>query len=479
MTSATATTPAAASSPPPATARPLAPGLSGASVARQLLKIRRDPLRAFDDLMASHGPVVRLSGTGVADTLFIADPADVKQVLITNQDNYEKGSQYEVLRRILGNGLVTSDGTIWRQDRSIAQPRFARRALTPFAAHMAAAADGFLDRWETEWRDGDRVEIGEHMSALTLDIVGRALVGADFSARASEFGEALYDLLGASGEIGRSPITQIGEGRGAGGVARAMRLQPARTRRIDRALETLDEVVLETIARRRGGNEQHDDLLGDFMGFRDDAGQPLPDQLLRDELMTFVTAGHETTSNALTWLWVLLSQHPEARDRLVAEVDEVLGGATPDIGVLESLPWTTACIQEAMRLYPPVWIVQRRALGDDVLGGYHVPAGTIVAVSPWVVHRRAETWPNPAGFDPRRFLGDAPKQRDRLAYIPFLAGRRVCIGQGFAMLEATILTAMIAQRWTLDLVPDARIYPETTITLRPLGGAHFHVRRRA
>lgn len=476
-----AATSTAAPAPPRATKpQQLAPGLiGGVAVGRQLLRIRRDPLRAIDGLMAAHGPVTRLSTPGADDTLFISDPEDIKHVLVSNQDNYVKGSQYEVLRRILGNGLVTSEGATWRQDRTIAQPRFARRALTPFAAHMAAAGDSFLERWEREWQDGDTIEAGEAMSALTLDIVGRALVGADFSARSSEFGGALYDLLGAAGEIGRSPITQIGEGVKSLGVERAMRAQPRRLRTIDQAIQVLDDVVLEIIARRRAEGATYDDLLGDFMEFRDEAGEPLPDQLLRDELMTFVTAGHETTSNALTWLWILLSQHPEARERLVAEVDEVLGDEVPDIGVLDSLPWTTACLQEAMRLYPPVWIVQRRAINDDVLGGYHVPAGSIVTVSPWAVHRSPRNWPNPTAFDPRRFLGDAPKERHRMSFIPFIAGKRVCIGQGFAMLEATMLTAMIARRWTLDLVPEARIYPETTVTLRPLGGAPMRVQRRS
>jgi cytochrome P450 len=200
---------------------------------------------------------------------------------------------------------------------------------------------------------------------------------------------------------------------------------------------------------------------------------------LRDELMTFIAAGHETTANGLAWMWYLLSLNPLARDRLLVEVDDVLGGRAPGADAAERLPWTKACFQEAMRLYPPVWHVQRQALADDVLGGHPVPAGSVVLVSTWTTHRDPAVWPNPGGFDPRRFLDGGPASRPRHSYLPFGGGRRVCVGAGFATMEAAILAAMIAQRYTLDLDPAAKVVLDPTITLRPLHGLAMTAHPRA
>jgi cytochrome P450 len=215
------------------------------------------------------------------------------------------------------------------------------------------------------------------------------------------------------------------------------------------------------------------------MSARDEeTGEPMSRTQVRDELMTFIAAGHETTANGLGWMWYLLSEHPAAREQLFAEVDDVLGGRPPGADAVDRLPWTTACFQEAMRLYPPVWHVQRRAEADDVVAGHPVPAGSVVLISTWTTHRDPAVWPNPAGFDPRRFLGDAPKARPRHAYFPFGGGRRVCVGQGFAMTEAAILAAMIAQRYTLDFIPGSKIVLDPTITLRPLHGLPMTVHPR-
>lgn len=456
------------------------PGATSAqAVGRELLRIRDNPLRALDAAAARWGDMFQLSAPGTAVQLFVHSPALAKEVLLTRQDDYEKSSQYEILQRVLGLGLVTSEGELWREHRSIVQPTFAGRALGDFAEHMAAAGTSVLDRWDATWAEGQRVDLSHEMSTLTLDIVGRALVGTDFSARSTEFADALGDLLEAAGGIGRAPITTVAGGIRRIGVGRAMRAQPFRLRRMNDAIDILDDVVLEIIARRRRSTAEHDDLLAVLMGYRHpETGAALTEAHLRDELMTFVTAGHETTANGLAWMWALLSQYPEARNRLLAEVDEVLGGRTPTAADLPRLEWTTACFHEAMRLYPPVWLVQRRAKVDTEIDGHAVPAGTVVSVSPWLLHREAQHWPNPAAFDPSRFLGDAPKQRPRQAYLPFAAGKRMCIGQGFAVMEATILTAMLSQRYTFDLVPGNPLEPEPTVTLRPRHGVVVTAHRR-
>lgn len=472
--------PTAALSPEGLLPLTMAPGATNAaSVGRELLRIRDNPLLALDRATARWGDVFQLSAPGAAATLFLNSPDTAKEVLLTRQDDFEKSSQYEILQRVLGMGLVTSEGELWREHRSIVQPTFAGRALGAFADHMAAAGTTRLAQWDATWSDGQQVDLSYEMSALTLDIVGRALVGTDFSARSDEFAQALTDMLTAAGGIGRAPLTQVAGGIRRVGVGRAMRAQPLRLRRMNEAIDTLDDVVLELIARRRRSTATHDDLLAVLMGYRHpETGAPLTETHLRDELMTFVTAGHETTANGLSWMWALLSQHPTARERLLAEVDEVLGDRTPTAADLPRLEWTAACFMEAMRLYPPVWMVQRRAKVDTELAGYAIPAGTVVAVTPWVIHRDARHWPNPAGFDPSRFLGDAPKQRPRLAYLPFAAGRRMCIGQGFAQMEATVLTAMLSQRYTFDLVPGVPLDPEPTITLRPRHGVVVTAHRR-
>jgi cytochrome P450 len=463
--------------------RPLhdAPGATTAwLVGRELLQIRDNPLTALDRAFARWGDVFQLSPPGAAAHLFLNSPEAAKEVLLTRQDDFEKSSQYEILQRVLGLGLVTSEGALWREHRTIVQPMFAKRALGEFATHMAAAGTDALDRWEASWTDGQQVDLSHEMSAVTLDIVGRALVGADFTARSDEFGAALSDMLGAAGDIGRAPLTQVAGGLPRIGVTRAMRAQPLRSRRMNAAVDILDDVVLEVIARRRASTQPHDDLLAVLMQYRHpETGAALTETHLRDELMTFVTAGHETTANGLSWMWALLSQHPVARDRLVEEVDAVLGGRIPTADDLPALEWTAACFQEAMRLYPPVWMVQRRATVDTQLAGFHIPAGTVASISPWLIHRDARFWPNPAAFDPSRFLGDAPKQRPRLAYLPFAAGRRMCIGQGFAQMEATIVTALLAQRYTFDLMPGVPLDSEPTVTLRPRHGVIAVAHRRS
>jgi cytochrome P450 len=252
-------------------------------------------------------------------------------------------------------------------------------------------------------------------------------------------------------------------------MERALRLRPIRQRRFRARIRELDELVAAMIASHRDRHGD-DDLLTLLLGAREeDTGAPMSDRQIRDEVVTFLTAGHETTANALSWMWMLLSRHPEHRDRLEAEVDEVLAGRTPSFADADRLPFTRAVIQETLRLYPPVWIIGRRAVADDVIDGVRIPAGASVAVLIYLTHRDPDIWPNPEGFDPSRFLPDRAGGRPRGAYVPFAAGRRVCVGNTFALTEATLLTAMIAQRYRLDLDPTERVEPEPLITLRPSG----------
>jgi cytochrome P450 len=463
-----------------------APGPRGRELARVLAMIGRDPLEAMDHVADRYGDVVLLQILG--GPLFIVRGAEqVKRVLVANQDNYVKSHHYELLRRLLGRGLVTNEGPAWQRQRSLVAPLFAQRHLVPFARHMVAAAEVSLAGWEDRFAAGARVDASAEMIRMTLEVVGRALLGGDVDVLDAAFSAAAATANHQIGAAGRSPINVVGSRLPGLTPERAFRLQFRRWRSHAAAVDHMDVVVDGLIDRRLtgpgdgggggggagagAGAGAGEDLLGLLVSARDPAtGEPMSRVQVRDELMTFIAAGHETTANGLAWMWYLLSQHPLARDRLLAEVDEVLAGGSPGPDAAERLPWTKACFQEAMRLYPPVWHVQRQALGDDVLGGHPVPAGSVVLVSTWTTHRDPAVWPNPAGFDPRRFLGDAPRTRPRHAYLPFGGGRRVCVGAGFAMMEAVILAAMIAQRYTLDLVPGAKVVLDPTITLRPRRG---------
>ncbi len=462
---------------PPAT--PRAPGPRGTDLLRVLAMIGRDPLEAMDHVAQTYGDVVLLQILG--GPLFIARGADqVKHVLLTNQDNYVKSEHYQLMHRLLGKGLVTNEGASWQRQRSLVQPLFAQRHLVPFAAHMVAAATASLAAWPDRFAPGAPVEVAREMTDLTLDIVGRALLGQDVSALNAGFAAAAATANRKIGAAGRSPINVAGSRLPGMTPERAFKLQVPRWRAHVAAVDVMDGVVGELIDRRaRAVGDAPDDLLGLLMAAADDeTGAPMSRTQLRDELMTFIAAGHETTANGLAWMWYLLSHHPAAREQLLAEVDDVLAGAPPGADATERLPWTTACFREAMRLFPPVWHVQRQALADDVLGGFAVPAGSVVLISTWTTHRDPGVWPNPAGFDPRRFLGDAPGARPRHSYFPFGGGRRVCVGQGFAMMEAAIIAAMIAQRYTLDFVPGSKVVLDPTITLRPRHGLPMTVHPR-
>jgi cytochrome P450 len=461
---------------------PPPPGPSGADAWRWVLRMRRQegPLEVLAQIGERYGDVAMLD-LPRQPLVIVRGPEAVRRVLVTNQDDYGKSNQYELLEPVLGRGLVTSSGELWQRQRKLVQPMFAKRHLAPFADHMAAAAGAALDRWEAQRAEGERVEISAEVLHIGLDTVGRALVGHDFSGHAEAFGAALGEALHQAGAIGRSTGVAVGQYLPGFDIQRAARTtHPVRWRNGIRAADVLTGIGRAIIDDRlANGHGDRDDLLRLLMEARDEeTGEPMSREQVLDELMTFTAAGHETTAHGLSWMYYLLSQNPEARERMEAEVDEVLGGRVPTSEDAERLPWTTACFEEAMRIYPPVWHVQRVALQDDVVCGRLIPKGALVFVSIWSTHRDPKVWPNPAGYDPRRWLGDAPKRRPRFSYLPFGGGRRICVGHGFAMLNATLLAAMIAQRFRFDFVPGSRIVLDPTVTIRPLHGIPMTIHRR-
>jgi cytochrome P450 len=451
----------------------------GPSVLQALRILRsKDLLATLTVLHSEHGDVVGFR-FGPKSWLAIRDPEHIEHVLVARHDNYRKSYDYRLLAVVTGKGLLTNEGDDWARQRRVIQPMFAGRHLSRFGGDMTAATSRVLERWDA-LPDGARVDVAEEMSGLTLDVVGRALFGADLADAAARIAPAVTVGLRTAITFAQLPfLWAVPQWAIDLGAAILFRLPIPALRRIGRSIRTLDEVVGSIIASRQAAGSPGEDLLGLLLAARDpESGASMNRRQIRDELMTFMLAGHETTANGLAWMWFLLSLHPPARDRLLSEVDEVLDGRVPTAGDAAGLPWTAACFQEAMRLYPPAWILERDAIGRDEVGDYVIPRWATVIVSPYVVHRNPAIWPEPERFDPSRFLPGAGAGRPRSAYLPFGAGRRMCVGAGFAMLEGVLLAAMIAQRFTFDPAPDARVVPEPTATLRPRDGLPMIMRRR-
>ena len=440
----------------------------------------RDLLALLTRLTERYGDVVRLRVPG--KTFFVLQaPEDIEHVLVANHDNYRKSFDYRLLAVVTGKGLLTNEGEAWARQRRLVQPMFSARHLAQFSSHMVDATERMLAGWE-RLPSGTQIDVAAAMSGLTLDIVGRSLFGAELSGEAARIGPAVTVGLRTAITFARIPFLWLVPDRMIGlGAAILFRLPIPRLRRIHQSITTLND-VFERLIDERGSDPDANgaDLLGLLLAARDaETGEGMSRRQVRDELATFLLAGHETTANGLSWTWYLLSHHPEARERLFDEVDSVLHGRSPTADDVQKLPWTSAVFNEAMRLYPPAWIIERDAIGSDRIATFDVPRRSTVIIPPYLVHRNPRLWPEPERFHPRRFLPEHAAGRPRHAFMPFGAGRRMCVGAGFAMMEATIATAMIAQRFMLDLVPDARVVPEPTATLRPHDGMPMVLRRRA
>jgi len=406
-------------------------------------------------------------------------PEHVEHVFIAGHDKYRKATHYRLIAAVTGEGLLTAEGEDWNRNRRLIQPIFAKRHLDALVPHMTAATDDFLRRWQ-ERPNGDALDVAAAMSEVTLDVVGRALFGATLSDVADRLRPAVVVGLRTGVAAARLqlllalPRWMVDLG---GWLLYNVPVLPPPLSGIRRSMHTIDDVVRGVIdARSSSGGE--DDLLDLLLAARDEDGRALSRTEVRDEVVTLVLAGHETTANGLAWLWYLLAQHPEARERLQHEVDEVVGDRRPTAADAERLVWTAACFQEAMRLYPPAWVLEREAIADDELDGYRIPKRSTVIFPVFLIHRDARWWPEPEVFDPTRFLGERAAQSHRGAYLPFGAGRRACVGANFALMEATIIAAMVSQRFTLELVGGAPIQPEATVTLRPRYGLPMTVRLR-
>ena len=402
-------------------------------------------------------------------------PAHVEHVFINGHDRYRKAVHYRLLATVTGDGLLTSEGDRWAAQRRLIQPTFAKRHLDQLVPHMTAAVDDFLDRWQPSPPPAP-TDVAAAMTELTLDVVGRALFGASLADAADRLRPAVAVGMNTALVAARLQMLVNVPGGFIDAVGRVVRNRPVPPlRRVHRAMRTIDEVVQGIVDRRMAAGGGGDDLLGLLLAARDDDGSAMSRHQVRDELVTMMLAGHETTANGLAWLWHLLAGHDEAAARVREEVDAVLGDRSPTGDDVDRLPWTTACFRESLRLYPPAWVLEREAVAEDELDGRRVPKKATVIFPVHLIHRDPRWWPDPDRFDPTRFLpGAAPPQRG--TYLPFGAGRRACVGANFALLEGVLIAAMLVRRYRFHAVAGAAVVPSATVTLRPRYGLLMEVR---
>jgi cytochrome P450 len=412
----------------------------------------RDPFRYLMGLARKHGPVAPYrAGT---ERAFLIDDADlVKRVLADNASNYSKGTFInETFKMVVADGLLTLEGADWRRERRLMQPAFHLERLNQLGTSMTDATLTMLERWEGFADSGETVDMTGEMGRLTMTITAGSLFGADIAADVEEIGR------------------QIAVGVRALAAPHKPEVITAR----DSIVRLVDGLIE---ARRRSEHEQHD-LLTMLMDARDeDTGEPMSDLQLRNEVVTLILAGYDTTANSLSWTWYLLSQHPDVMANVRAELAAVLGGREPRFKDLGALSYTRRTLDESLRLYPPAWIMGRRALGDDRLGEVDIPAGSVLALSPYITHRNPAYWEDPERFDPDRMKETKASLRKPFAYFPFGGGPRLCIGHNMAMLEAQLIIGTIAQRFELRLIEGHQVVPERLFVLRPRGGLPMTIHR--
>jgi cytochrome P450 len=412
-----------------------------------------DSLEHMIALFARHGDTYRVFVPARRSyTYVIHHPDDVKRVLVANHKNYTKGVGLDRVRILLGKGIMTSEGELWKRQRYMMQPLFHRRVINQFASVIAAAHERLIARWDALARGGATVNLTDEMSALTLEIVLRSIFGRDLDRLTQQFGANPFEV-----------VTR----------------EQSRDLQFAYKFRSLGRLVTQLIARRRAEPEEHMDFVAMLMQVRDkESGEPMGERQLVDEIMTLIVAGHETTASGLNWTWYLLSQHPQVQARLHAEIDAVDYPLAPGLAQVETLTYTGQVVNEALRLYPPGWVLSRRTIEADVLGGYPIPPGTNVLLPLYLLHRHPQFWEDPDAFRPERFAPGHETERTRFAYMPFAAGPRHCIGETLALYEMLMHLYLVARRYRLIYVPDKPLELEAQINLRTRHPLHMRLEAR-
>ncbi|WP_052865497.1 cytochrome P450 [Streptomyces niger] len=438
------------------------PGPRGLPLLGNLPAFGRDPLGFLVRLRDDFGDAVTWS-LGPKRSLFLCHPEHIAEFLAAREGTFELLEIGWAIKQLVGSSLILSKGSDWRRKRSLVQPAVRPRQVRAYAAAMVECARAAAD----EWQDGDRIDVRQQMTLITQRIVVRTFFGNDLGDRASALGEAMAEAEHAIGVELRNMSFFLPDW-----------IHTPGRRRLLRAVATIDAEVHRLIrARQRSGDTaDRDDLLSRLLAAHDEEGRPLTAKEVRDEATTLWAAGHETTSTALTWIWYLLSRAPEARRRLTAELDQVLAGRPPDIDDYDRLQWTRQIVKEALRLYPPAWLIPAVARDGAAIAGTRIPAGTVVWCSQWATHRDPRWFPDPTRFRPERWDPEAPDAGPHHAWYPFGGGQRACLGARFAQVEAVLLLATLAQRWSIDAAPIDPA-PRVGLLLQPAAPVHATLRR--
>jgi cytochrome P450 len=431
-----------------------------------LQQLRTAPLEMYDAVWREHGDFVRLRALPGFYFYLIAHPDGIDHVLHSQQKNFRKPDVFNRSAALLaGQGILTSEGEIWRRQRRLIQPAFLRQQVATLSSHMVAAIDLFISEWE-EQGDGRTFDVVPEMMRLALRTAGMALFSTDISGDADSIGRAFRTAFEFVSSTMNGRLTPLW-------------VPTHKNREFRQSKALLDGVVLQLIAERRRAPAKND-VLGLLLAAADEeSGARMTDRQLKDEAITLLTAGHETSGAALSWAWYLLAKHPEAQQALHDQVSAHLGGRLPTADDLASMPLASAVFEETMRLYPPAWGMPRESIQADNICGYPLPAKATLVLSQHLIHRHPAFWQEPDKFDPGRFLPPQNADRPKFAYFPFGGGPRVCVGNHFAMVEGPLVLAALAQRFQFALVPDQAVVPDPTFTLRPRYGVQVVVRKRS
>ncbi len=427
-----------------------APGPLGPDMFRAFGTIRRNPLEYLHQTWLKHGDIVQFPVPRPPSYL-VNSPSGVRRVLVDNAKNYGKSTiQYRALSLVTGEGLLTSDGDVWREQRKVMQPAFHHSALRDIGLHVQQATSRVARQWSQLPAD-TVVDVDSFMMSAALEVVAASLMSTDLTGQSSEIAEATLEALEVVVARARVPITPP-------------RWMPTPANRVlRRSVARLDRAVTDMVSSRAGDPGQ--DLLGLLLAVRDEDGRTLSIEQIRDQLVTFIVAGHETVASALGWAWGLIATHPRVQERLLAEARAV--GPTITFDDYRELTYTRAVIDETLRLYPPAWLITRTSLAGDDIDGTAIPQGALVIMSPWLLHRHPQLWTDPQSFRPERFSEGV----ERFSHIPFGAGPRLCIGRDFSYVEAVMVIAQLIQQFSVRLPAGVQLPPgEPLVTIRPRGG---------
>lgn len=442
-----------------------APGPRGSLLMGNLAEYKRDPIAMLLRLRQDHGDVAR-NRLGPFLTHALAHPDHLQYVLQDNHRNYVRGRFYDNFKPFFGDGLLTTDGEFWRRHRRVVQPMFHKKPINDGNAVVGAAAMRLVERWR-RLPSGEAIDIVPEMMHLSLTILGKMIFNSDISRHAEEVGPSVR--FGLEAMMPQGNLNDF--------IPR--RVPTPFNLRIHRARKGIDRIIAQVIDDHREGRCETSDMISLLLAARHpETDAPMTEREVHDEVMTVFLAGHETTGSGLAWALYAMAQHPSVFRQLREELDARLGGRPPTLDDLEALPYLDQVVNEALRVYPPIWGFTRDLENDDEIGGFHIPAGSSIFVSPYVTHRHPEFWSNPEAFDPENFGAEA-RQRHKFAYFPFGGGMRKCIGYQMALLIMRVQMAMVAQHFDLSLLPGHPIVRGALISLRPLEGIRLVVKPRA